>query len=137
LHGDRDHRLLRGRPRRRARRRRRFALAAYGVAAEDAARDANGPGTFHARLYDALYALTPESLERTSKHRRSVKLHCIIEDEEAAQVAAAGGATVIQLRIKGVSTLDLVERGPARRSGCAQGRNPVRRQRRRRGCALR
>jgi hydroxyethylthiazole kinase len=40
-----------------------FALAAYGVAAEDAARDANGPGTFHARLYDALYALTPESLD--------------------------------------------------------------------------
>jgi hydroxyethylthiazole kinase len=40
-----------------------FALAAYGIAAEDAARDANGPGTFHARLYDALYALTPESLD--------------------------------------------------------------------------
>jgi hydroxyethylthiazole kinase len=40
-----------------------FALAAFGVAAEDAARDAGGPGTFHARLYDALYALTPESLD--------------------------------------------------------------------------
>ena len=40
-----------------------------------------------------------------------MKLHCIIEDEEAAQVAAAGGATVIQLRVKGLSTLDLVERG--------------------------
>jgi thiamine-phosphate diphosphorylase len=47
----------------------------------------------------------------TSKHRRGVKLHCIIEDEEAAQVAAQGGATVIQLRVKGLSTLDLVERG--------------------------
>jgi hydroxyethylthiazole kinase len=39
-----------------------FALAALGVAAEEAARDASGPGTFHARLYDALYALAPESL---------------------------------------------------------------------------
>jgi hydroxyethylthiazole kinase len=40
-----------------------FALAALGVAAEDAASEASGPGTFHARLYDALYALTPESLD--------------------------------------------------------------------------
>ena len=40
-----------------------FALAAFGVAAEGAARDAGGPGSFHARLYDELYALTPESLD--------------------------------------------------------------------------
>src|SRR5947208_10290211 len=33
------------------------ALAAFGVAAEDAAREAKGPGTFHANLYDALAAL--------------------------------------------------------------------------------
>jgi len=39
------------------------ALAALGVAGEDAARDAKGPGTFHANLYDALYNLTPESLD--------------------------------------------------------------------------
>ena len=39
------------------------ALAAFGVAAEDAARGAEGPGTFHARLYDALYALEPETLD--------------------------------------------------------------------------
>ena len=39
------------------------ALAAFGVAAEDAARGAGGPGTFHARLYDALYALDPETLD--------------------------------------------------------------------------
>ena len=39
------------------------ALAALGVAAEDAAAGAPGPGTFHARLYDALYALTPVSLD--------------------------------------------------------------------------
>jgi hydroxyethylthiazole kinase len=41
-----------------------FALAAFGVAAEDAARDAQGPGTFHARLYDTLSALTPDWLDR-------------------------------------------------------------------------
>jgi hydroxyethylthiazole kinase len=39
------------------------ALAAFGVAAEDAARAADGPGTFHARLYDALYALDPATLD--------------------------------------------------------------------------
>jgi hydroxyethylthiazole kinase len=39
------------------------ALAAFGVAAEDAARDANGPGTFHANLYDALARLDPATLD--------------------------------------------------------------------------
>jgi hydroxyethylthiazole kinase len=39
------------------------ALAAFGVAGEDAAKDAKGPGTFHANLYDALYNLTPASLD--------------------------------------------------------------------------
>jgi hydroxyethylthiazole kinase len=43
------------------------ALAAFGVAAEDAAREANGPGSFHVNLYDALAALDPQTLdERTS-----------------------------------------------------------------------
>jgi len=39
------------------------ALAAFGVAAEDAAREARGPGSFHAALYDALAALDPETLD--------------------------------------------------------------------------
>jgi len=39
------------------------ALATFGVAAEDAAAGAKGPGTFHARLYDALAALEPETLD--------------------------------------------------------------------------
>ena len=39
------------------------ALAAFGVAAEDAAVGAGGPGTFHARLYDGLYALDPATLD--------------------------------------------------------------------------
>ncbi len=43
------------------------ALAAFGVAAEDAARDARGPGTFHAGLYDALAALDPETLDERAR----------------------------------------------------------------------
>ena len=43
------------------------ALAAFGVAGEDAAREAKGPGTFHAGLYDALYHLDPESLDGRAK----------------------------------------------------------------------
>jgi hydroxyethylthiazole kinase len=39
------------------------ALAAYGVAAEDAAAGANGPGSFHAALYDGLYNLDPDTLD--------------------------------------------------------------------------
>ena len=38
------------------------ALAAFGVAAEDAAAGARGPGSFHAALYDALAALDPDTL---------------------------------------------------------------------------
>jgi hydroxyethylthiazole kinase len=40
------------------------ALVAFGVAGEDAARDARGPGTFHAALYDALYILDPATLDK-------------------------------------------------------------------------
>jgi hydroxyethylthiazole kinase len=43
------------------------ALAAFGLAGEDAAAAAKGPGTFHAGLYDALYALTPESLDERAR----------------------------------------------------------------------
>ena len=39
------------------------ALVAFGVAGEDAAAGAKGPGSFHAGLYDALAALDPESLD--------------------------------------------------------------------------
>jgi len=43
------------------------ALAAFGVAAEDAARDAKGPGSFHAGLYDALANLDPETLDARAR----------------------------------------------------------------------
>ncbi len=39
------------------------ALVAFGVAGEDAAREARGPGTFHAALYDALYNLDPATVD--------------------------------------------------------------------------
>jgi hydroxyethylthiazole kinase len=43
------------------------ALAALGVAAEDAAAGAEGPGSFHTRLYDALYALDPATLDTRTR----------------------------------------------------------------------
>jgi hydroxyethylthiazole kinase len=39
------------------------ALVAFGVAGEDAAVDAKGPGSFHVNLYDALAALDPATLD--------------------------------------------------------------------------
>jgi thiamine-phosphate pyrophosphorylase len=38
-------------------------------------------------------------------------LHAIVDELETARAAAAGGATVIQLRLKGLSTRELVDRG--------------------------
>jgi hydroxyethylthiazole kinase len=43
------------------------ALAAFGVAAEDAARDAKGPGSFHVGLYDSLARLDPDTLDDRAK----------------------------------------------------------------------
>lgn len=40
-----------------------------------------------------------------------MRLHAIVDDLETARVAAEGGATVIQLRLKDASTAELVERG--------------------------
>jgi len=43
------------------------ALAAFGVAGEDAAREARGPGSFHVGLYDALAALDPATLSERAR----------------------------------------------------------------------
>jgi hydroxyethylthiazole kinase len=43
------------------------ALVAFGVAAEDAAVGAKGPGSFHVALYDALAALDPATLTGRAK----------------------------------------------------------------------
>jgi hydroxyethylthiazole kinase len=47
------------------------ALVALGVAGEDAARNAKGPGTFHAGLYDALYNLDPQALDERARVEES------------------------------------------------------------------
>ena len=39
------------------------ALQAFGIAGEDAARGATGPGSFHVALYDALAALDPGTID--------------------------------------------------------------------------
>ena len=43
------------------------ALVAFGVAGEEAAKKAKGPGSFHVGLYDALYALDPDKLDKQAK----------------------------------------------------------------------
>jgi hydroxyethylthiazole kinase len=43
------------------------ALVAFGVAGEEAARGAAGPGSFHVRLYDALASLYPDTLDTRAR----------------------------------------------------------------------
>jgi hydroxyethylthiazole kinase len=43
------------------------ALVCYGIAGEEAARLAKGPGSFRAALLDAVYALTPSMIEARAK----------------------------------------------------------------------
>jgi len=43
------------------------ALIAFGVAGEEAAKKAKGPGSFHVALYDALYGLDPGKLDKKAK----------------------------------------------------------------------
>jgi hydroxyethylthiazole kinase len=47
------------------------ALVAFGVAGEDAAVGAKGPGSFHVGLYDALAALDPAALTARAKVERA------------------------------------------------------------------
>lgn len=46
------------------------ALAAFGLAAEQAAQEAQGPGTLQARLLDSLHGLTPAQLAQGARLRR-------------------------------------------------------------------
>ena len=43
------------------------AFVAFGVAGEEAAKKAKGPGSFHVALYDALYGLDPDKLDKQAK----------------------------------------------------------------------
>jgi thiamine-phosphate pyrophosphorylase len=49
-----------------------------------------------------------------------VILHALVDDLETARAAAAAGATVVQLRLKGVPTAELVERGRPFRETAAE-----------------
>ena len=49
-----------------------------------------------------------------------MRLHALVEDLDTARAAVEGGATVVQWRLKGVPTLEAVERGRATRSLCAR-----------------
>ena len=46
------------------------ALVAFGVAGEDAATEARGPGSFHVALYDALHQLDPTTLDALARVER-------------------------------------------------------------------
>jgi thiamine-phosphate pyrophosphorylase len=50
-----------------------------------------------------------------------MRLHAIVDDLETARIAAEGGATVIQLRLKGATTDEVVERGRSFRELCDEG----------------
>jgi hydroxyethylthiazole kinase len=43
------------------------ALVAFGIAGEEAAKKAKGPGSFHVGLYDALHALDPDKLDKQAR----------------------------------------------------------------------
>ncbi len=47
------------------------ALVTLGVAGEDAAAVSGGPGSFHVALYDALYALSPDTIDVRARVRVS------------------------------------------------------------------
>jgi thiamine monophosphate synthase len=49
-----------------------------------------------------------------------MKLHALVAEPETARMAVEGGATVVQWRLKGVPTLEVVERGRSTRSLCAR-----------------
>ena len=102
------------------------ALVAFGVAGEDAARDAKGPGSFHVGLVRR--ARRARSASRSTRRRtRHMRVHAIVEELETARRAVAAGATVVQLRVKAPTDV-VIERG----AGFARARRAVRRQRRRR-----
>jgi thiamine-phosphate pyrophosphorylase len=49
-----------------------------------------------------------------------MKLHAVVSDLETARAAAEGGASVIQLRLKGASTEDVIEQGAPFRLLCEE-----------------
>jgi thiamine-phosphate pyrophosphorylase len=49
-----------------------------------------------------------------------MKLHAVVDDLDVARTAIEGGATVVQLRLKGATTEEVIERGTPFRLLCEQ-----------------
>lgn len=49
-----------------------------------------------------------------------MKLHAVVDDFDVARTAIEGGATVVQLRLKGATTEEVIERGTPFRLLCEQ-----------------
>jgi thiamine-phosphate pyrophosphorylase len=52
-----------------------------------------------------------------------VRLHAIVDDLPTAERAVEGGATVVQLRLKGAPTAEVIERGGPFRDLCSRSHN--------------
>ena len=102
------------------------ALAAFGRRGRRRGRGREGPRHVPRRALRRALRVDAGVARRAGEDR--VRLHALVEDLETARAAVAGGATVIQLRVKDASTRELVEA----RASASRARRDVRRQRRRR-----
>ena len=76
-------------------------------------------------LYDALCNLDPGSLDGRARVDRAVRVHAIVADaRDGAERAADGGATVLQLRLKGAPTARRGRAGPPCRELCRSPASP-------------
>ena len=93
------------------------ALAAFGVAGEDAARRAKGPGVVPRRALRRARSARSATLDERARISEAAR---VVADLETARIAVEAGATVVQWRLKEVPRVDVVERGRATRSLCAR-----------------
>jgi len=112
-----------------------LACASMAVAGERAARRARGPGGLAAGLVDELAALGPADLLHEARvverPRVDLRVYGILDPSrsggrplpELARAAVAGGATLLQLRMKGAETRAMVEIARAVRAAIAAGRS--------------
>lgn len=107
------------------------ALAAFSVAARRAEARSAGPGSFWVAMLDALSALSPADLLEQARVREEprvdLRLYAILDPAVArgrplpdlARAAVAGGATLVQLRMKEADTRSMVEAARAVRAALA------------------
>ena len=88
------------------------ALLAFGVAGEDAGRGERAR-SFHVGAVRRSGRARLGNPVRAGEGRVLVRLHALVADEETALDACAGGATVVQLRLKGAPTAEVVALGRA------------------------